>query len=784
MPQDDLSTAILNNFTPNTMLVVPGNLSMSLLTLNEPTAEKMKMLVKDFVLIKGKIRRKLVLSLSIDPTLRDNEIGLSPESRNNLRVTVGDTVKLYLVSEIQNLTKIEVEYCPSNLTEVQNNETLPKRIEEHFGPLGICALTIDQVFRINIGLISVPLCVKKLTHEKQCEDEEADSYGIVLHNTNVITIKTDNEEKLLIHENIIGYDSVGGCKRQIAQIRELVELPLKYPQLYVKLGVKPPKGILLFGPPGTGKTLIARAIANETGAFLFTINGPEIMSKMAGESESNLRKVFEEAAKNSPAIIFMDEIDSLAPKRDKTPNEVERRIVSQLLTLMDGMSPRANVLVIAATNRPNSIDQALRRFGRFDREIEIGVPDASGRLQIIQIHTKNMVLADNVDLEELSKLTQGFVGSDIASLCSEAALQQIREKLPRIDLNLNTIDIEVLDSLRVTKENFEYAVKNTDPSSLRETVVQIPDIKWSNIGGLEEVKLELKETVQFPVEHAEKFIALGMTPSHGVLFYGPPGCGKTLLAKAIASECNANFISIKGPELITMWVGESEANVREIFDKARNAAPCVIFFDELDSIAKPRSSGGGGGSDALDRVINQLLVEMDGMNQKKDVFVIGATNRPDHIDPALMRPGRLDQLIYIPLPDLNSRRSILKACLKKTPVHEEVSLDRLAEVTAGFSGADLNEICQRACKLAVREWVSDEKAGINKEKKRFLQDVHFNNAMKTARKSVSEADIKKYESFVRTTKADNKMNPAKNPTNTQTQGNDNDNEQDNLYAGD
>lgn len=535
-------------------------------------------------------------------------------------------------------------------------------------------------------------------------------YCIVSPDTEIYTdgdpIKREDEENNLAD---VGYDDVGGCRKQMAQIRELVELPLRHPQLFKSIGIKPPRGLLLYGPPGTGKTLIARAVANETGAFFFTINGPEIMSKMAGESESNLRKAFEEAEKNAPAIIFIDEIDAIAPKRDKTSGEVERRVVSQLLTLMDGMKARSNIVVIAATNRPNSIDVALRRFGRFDREIDIGVPDAVGRLEVLRIHTRNMKLADDVDLEQIAADTHGFVGSDIASLCSEAAMQQIREKMELIDLEDESIDADVLNSLAVTMDNFRFALGSANPSALRETVVEVPNVTWNDIGGLEGVKRELQETIQYPVEHPEKFLKFGMNPSKGVLFYGPPGCGKTMLAKAIANECQANFISVKGPELLTMWFGESEANVREIFDKARAAAPCVLFFDELDSIAKSRgmSAGDSGGSD---RVLNQLLTEMDGMGAKKNVFVIGATNRPDQIDGALLRPGRLDQLIYIPLPDQGSRLAVLKAALRKSPIAADVDLAYLAQVTQGYSGADLTEICQRACKLAIRESIEKETA--------------------------------------------------------------------------
>ncbi|KAK6153279.1 hypothetical protein DH2020_012918 [Rehmannia glutinosa] len=476
-------------------------------------------------------------------------------------------------------------------------------------------------------------------------------------------IKREDEERL----NEVGYDDAGGVRKQMAQIRELVELPLRHPQLFKSIGVKPPKGILLYGPPGSGKTLIARAVANETGAFFFLINGPEIMSKLAGESESNLRKAFEEAEKNAPSIIFIDELDSIAPKREKTHGEVERRIVSQLLTLMDGLKSRSHVIVMGATNRPNSIDPALRRFGRFDREIDIGVRDEVGRLEVLRIHTKNMKLAEDVDLERVAKDTHGYVGADLAALCTEAALQCIREKMDVIDLEDETIDAEVLNSMAVTNEHFLTALGASNPSALRETVVEVPNVSQDDIGGLDNVKRELQETVQYPVEHPEKFEKFGMSPSKGVLFYGPPGCGKTLLAKAIANECQANFISVKGPELLTMWFGESEANVREIFDKARQSAPCVLFFDELDSIAT---------------------------QQRKTVFIIGATNRPDIIDPALLRPGRLDQLIYIPLPDEASRFRYLKRA-KKSPVSKEVDLAALARHTHGFSGADITEICQR-----------------------------------------------------------------------------------------
>lgn len=567
----------------------------------------------------------------------------------------------------------------------------------------------------------------------------------------------DEDERL----NEVGYDDIGGCARQLAQIRELVELPLRHPQIFRTLGIPPPKGVLMYGPPGSGKTLIARAVASETGAHFQVINGPQIMSKLSGESEANLRKVFEQAEKRSPSIIFIDEIDSIAPKRDKAGGEAERRIVSQLLTLMDGIKPTSNIVVIAATNRPNTIDPALRRFGRFDRELDIGVPDDEGRLEILRVKTRNMKLAKDCKLEQLAKDTHGYVGADLSQLCMEAAFQAIREKMFLIDVDAEAVDVEVLNAIEITHEHFQHALSVTNPSALRENVVEVPNVSWEDVGGLENVKRELYETIQYPVEHADKFAKFGMQPSKGVLFYGPPGCGKTLLAKAIANECGANFISIKGPELLTMWFGESEANVRDLFDKARAAAPCILFFDEMDSIAKARGSGGGGsGSEAGDRVINQILTEIDGVATRKSVFVIGATNRPDILDPAVTRPGRLDQLIYIPLPDYESRKSVFKANLRKSPLAPNVDIDQLAMATEGFSGADITEICQRAAKNAIRESVNAEMERARKisageisedapmeDPVPFIRRDHFEEAMSRARKSVGEKEIRQYEQF-------------------------------------
>ncbi|KAJ7582282.1 P-loop containing nucleoside triphosphate hydrolase protein [Mycena floridula] len=761
---DDISTAILRpKKSPNRLLVddSAGD-DNSVCTMNPATMETLGLFRGDTVTIRGKKRRDTVLICLSSDDIADGRIQMNKVARNNLRVKLGDLVNVHPCQDIKYGKRVHILPFDDAL------EGLAGNVFEVF----LKPYFLEAYRPVRKGDTFLVRASMRTAEFKVIETDPAE-FCIVAQDTVIHTegdpVKREDEESNLAD---VGYDDIGGCRKQMAQIRELVELPLRHPQLFKSIGIKPPRGILMFGPPGTGKTLMARAVANETGAFFFLINGPEIMSKMAGESESNLRKAFEEAEKNSPAIIFIDEIDSIAPKRDKTNGEVERRVVSQLLTLMDGIKARANVVVMAATNRPNSIDPALRRFGRFDREVDIGIPDPTGRLEILRIHTKNMKLADDVDLEQIAADTHGYVGSDVAALCSEAAMQQIREKMDLIDLDEDTIDAEVLDSLGVTMENFRFALGTSNPSALRETVVEVPTVTWDDVGGLEKVKLELQETVQYPVEHPEKFLKYGMSPSKGVLFYGPPGTGKTMLAKAIANECNANFISIKGPELLTMWFGESEANVRDVFDKARAAAPCVMFFDELDSIAKARGGGGGDAGGAGDRVLNQILTEMDGMNAKKNVFIIGATNRPDQIDSALLRPGRLDQLIYIPLPDEVSRLSILKAALKKSPLAPDVNLEFLAKSTHGFSGADLTEICQRAAKLAIRESIDadirrvrekkarDEAAGedakMDEDAEEEVEEEdpvpeitkdHFEEAMKYARRSVSDQDIRRYEMF-------------------------------------
>lgn len=735
---------------PNKLIVDDGvNQDDNVVCISENKMTELNFFKGDTILLKGKKRKDTVCVVTVDDTCDDLKILLTKVARHNLRVKLGDVVSIFACSDIQYGKKVHILPIQDTIEGI-TGDLFQVFLKPYFSDAYRPVRTGD-IIMVRGGMRAI---------EFKIVETDPPNYCIVAPETVIYTdgepIHREDEEKL----DLVGFDDIGGYRKQLGQIRELVELPFRHPKLFKTIGVKPPKGILLFGPPGTGKTLIARAVANEVGANFFVINGPEIMSKMAGESESNLRKVFAEAEAKAPSIIFMDELDSIAPKREKTNGEVEKRIVSQLLTLMDGMKSRAQIIVLGATNRVNSLDPALRRFGRFDREVEIGVPDAIGRLEIFRIHTKNMKIDDNVDLEEVSKDTHGFVGADVAALCTEAALECIREKMDLFDIEDEKIDAEILDSMSVTQDHFKHAMALSNPASLRETIVEIPTTTWQDIGGLENVKRELRETVQYPIEFADKFAKFGMSPSKGVLFYGPPGTGKTMLAKAIANECNANFISIKGPELLNKYIGESEANVREIFDKARSAAPCVLFFDEIDSIAQARGMSSGD-SGAADRVVNQILTEMDGMSNKKNVFIIAATNRPDIIDPAIIRPGRLDQLIYIPLPDEASRVQILKSTLRKSPISQGVDLAFLAKHTAGYSGADLTEICQRACKLAIRESIEKEceieeqklqdlNIGVEKEYPDPVPEItrqHFEEAFRYARKSVSPNDVKKYEMF-------------------------------------
>jgi transitional endoplasmic reticulum ATPase len=544
----------------------------------------------------------------------------------------------------------------------------------------------------------------------------------------------------------ITYEDIGGLRDEVTKVREMIELPLRHPELFRRLGVEAPKGVILHGPPGTGKTLLAKAVANETNANFYTIGGPEIMSKYYGESEERLRNVFQEAQKNAPSIIFIDELDSIAPKREEVSGEVERRIVAQLLSLMDGLKARGKVVVIGATNRINAIDPALRRPGRFDREIELGVPDRDGRLDILQIHTRGMPLEKDVNLERLADITHGFVGADLQALAKEAAIRALRRILPEIDLSAESIPGDILNKIIVKMQDFIDVVNEMEPSAMREVFVEVPDVKWEDIGGLETIKQELREAVEWPLKYQGMFDYADATPPKGILLYGPPGTGKTLMAKAAANESEANFISIKGPELLSKWVGESEKGVREIFRKARQAAPCIIFFDEIDAIA-PARGGDFGNSHVTERVISQILTELDGLEVLTNVVVIAATNRPDIIDSALLRPGRFDRLLYVPPPDYESRKQIIQIHTKKKPLADDINIDKLATKMDSYTGADIAAVASAAVMLALREHIS--KYGKPQEAEKHTKELkihmrHFEEAMKKIRPlSAQELDMYK-----------------------------------------
>ena len=535
---------------------------------------------------------------------------------------------------------------------------------------------------------------------------------------------------------IVTYEDIGGLHEEIQRIREMVELPLRHPELFQRLGIEPPRGVFLYGPPGCGKTLLAKAVANESDANFYVISGPEIMSKFYGESEARLREIFQKAQETSPSIIFIDEMDAIAPKREEVTGEVERRVVAQLLSLMDGMGSRGNIIVIGATNRPNAIDPALRRPGRFDREIEIGVPDKAGRNEVLQIHTRNMPLAEDMDLKRLSDVTHGYTGADIASLCREAAMKALRRYIPEINLEEERIPPETLEKMVVKMDDFMSAYREITPTAMREVYVEVPQVHWGEVGGLKRVKQELMESVEWPLKKPEVFQRMGIKPPRGILLYGPPGCGKTLLARAVATESEANFISIKGPEIFSKWVGESEKAIREVFRKGRTAAPAIIFFDELDAIV-PKRGLGYADSGASERVISQLLTEIDGIETLQNVLVIAATNRPDILDPAVMRPGRFDRLIYVPSPDVDSLKEIFKIHAHSMPLSRDVEIDDLARKAQGYSGADIEAICREAAMTSLRNDV--EAVEVSRR--------DFDEAMERVGPSIAPEDDAWYQKF-------------------------------------
>jgi transitional endoplasmic reticulum ATPase len=563
--------------------------------------------------------------------------------------------------------------------------------------------------------------------------------GIVhIDNDTEIELRAEYTEAHEVRRADVTYDDLGGMGDTIDALREMVELPLRYPELFTRLGVDPPHGVLLHGPPGTGKTRLARAVANESDAAFFLINGPEIMGSAYGESEKKLREIFEAATKAAPSILFIDEIDSIAPKRDQVHGEAEKRLVAQLLTLMDGLEARTNLVVIAATNRPDAIDEALRRPGRFDREIIIGVPDESGRREVLAIHTRGMPLGRTVDLKELARTTYGFVGADLSALTREAAIEAVRRIMPKINLGSGEIAPEILENLQVTREDFQEALKRVQPSAMREVMVQVPNVRWEDIGGLDDAQMRLKEGIELPLKNPAAFRRLGIRPAKGFLLYGPPGTGKTLLAQAVAREAQANFIAVKASDLLSKWYGESEQQIARMFHRARQVAPTIIFLDEIDSLAPARTGGAGGGSQVTDRVVNTLLAEMDGLEEMQSVVVIGATNRPTFMDPALLRPGRFDELVYVTVPDEGGRRRILAIHTAKMPLASDVDLDDVAARTDRFTGADLEDVVRRAGLFALREGDADvSEVNMN----------HFNQAIKASRATVTEAMEEEYKTI-------------------------------------
>jgi transitional endoplasmic reticulum ATPase len=643
--------------------------------------------------------------------------------RNNAGLAIGDTV---IIKKIRAILAEMVIVAPI--------EEVPSLDERYL------ADSLDSVSMIKGDNVMVPYFGGRLTFQV-IGLTPATSDAVIVGQKTQFTIATSELALGRATSSAVAYEDIGGLRDEIQRVREMIELPLRHPEIFEKLGIEAPKGILLHGPPGTGKTLLAKAVANESNSHFISISGPEIMSKFYGESEARLREIFKEAREKAPSIIFIDEIDSIAPKREEVMGEVERRVVSQLLSVMDGLESRGKVIVIAASNRPNAIDPALRRPGRFDREIEIRVPDKRGRLEVLQVHTRNMPLNSDIDQNKIAAVTHGFVGADLEYLCKEAAMKCLRRLLPELNLEDEKLAPEVLNKLVVTMADFQNAIREITPSALREVYIEPPDVKWDDIGGLDTVKRELQEAVEWPMHFPEMYKQLGHTVPKGILLYGPSGTGKTMLAKAVATESEANFISIKGPELMSKWVGESEKGIRDIFRKARQASPCVIFFDEVDSIAPIR--GGGGGIEGLSRLpgaekmMSQLLTEMDGIHEIHDVVVLAATNRVDMIDTALLRPGRFDKIIYIPNPDKVTRKRILQIHIKDKPISTDIDLNKIVEMTEGFSGADVSSVVNTALSLILHDYIqrypSAEEA-LKHTSEAFISMGHLEEAVKKVRR--------------------------------------------------
>jgi transitional endoplasmic reticulum ATPase len=664
----------------------------------------------DVIEIEGKRRTATMLFPGLPEDAGGELIRIDATIRRNAGVGIDDKVQ---VRKIESKNAEKVRLAPTQELRIVGGEEYLKRFLENR------PLVRGDLIEVNIMGRKIDLTVVSIKPRGD---------AVIVTSSTVTELSERPEEVIESRIPRVAYEDIGGLSNEVQKVREMIELPLKHPELFEKIGIEPPKGVLLHGPPGTGKTLLAKAVASETESAFYDISGPEIISKFYGESEENLRKRFEEAEENAPSIIFIDEIDSIAPKRDEASGEVERRVVAQLLSLMDGLKSRGKVVVIGATNRPNALDPALRRGGRFDREIEIGVPDQKGRLEVLQIHSRGVPLAEDVNLNELSESTHGFVGADLEALVKEAAMKALRKVLPEIDMEVESIPAEILDKIVVTKKNFTDALSEVEPSALREVFVEVPNVKWDDVGGLEDVKRELKESIEWPLKYPEIYEKLKAHSPKGILLYGPPGTGKTLLAKAVANESSANFISIKGPEFLSKWVGESEKAVREAFRKARLASPSVIFLDELDAVVPSR--GLGADSHVTERVVSQILTELDGLEELNNVIVIAATNRPDIIDPALLRSGRFDKIIEVPVPDEKAREKIFKIHLKGKPLEKNVSVQDLAKQTEGLSGADISSIVNEATGLVIRDFVNKGEKDMDKA---VLKRKHFQEALKKLR---------------------------------------------------
>ncbi len=723
MSQNALSLKVLEAYTRDVGRGVARIDYDSMDTLNASTG--------DVIEIKGK-RRTVAKCLPLYPSDEGKGIiRIDGLGRNNSGIAIGDTIS---VRKIKAVAAEKIVVAPL--------EAIPP-IDERY-----LADALESVPLIKGDNVMVPYFGGRLTFQVIGVTPAADAV-LVIQKT-VFHIAEKGETLRGVPQ--VTYEDIGGLTDEIKKVREMIELPLRHPEIFEKLGIEAPKGVLLYGPPGTGKTLLAKAVANESNAHFISISGPEIMSKFYGESEARLREIFKEAREKSPSIIFVDEIDSIAPKREEVTGEVERRVVSQMLSLMDGLEARGKVIVISATNRPNAIDPALRRPGRFDREIEIKVPDKKGRKDILSIHSRNMPLTDDVNIEKLAGVSHGYVGADLEYLCKEAAMKCLRRLLPILNLEEEKLPPETLDKLVVNQEDFSKALVEVIPSGMREVFIENPDIKWDQVGGLDEVKRELQEAVEWPMKYPGLYDKLGHKMPRGILLHGPSGTGKTLLAKAVATESEANFVSVRGPELLSKWVGESERGIREIFKRARQSAPCVIFFDEIDSIAPIR--GAGGETAVSERVVSQLLTELDGMENMHGVVVLAATNRADMIDPALLRPGRFDKIIQIPLPDKESRKSILKITTEEIPTITEkdnlgsVDFDKLAELTDGLSGADVAAIANTAVSLVIHEFLDKHPDVKDVEKQSIDAKVTMEHFERSVKKVREQKELKLGEKLV------------------------------------